>query len=363
PERRNVNDGGEFPFARNAALLDRSYVRSQTTTVRDDARLPPGRPVTAAPSPAGPAPGPARRRAVLVRSAVAVAVLAAAGGWLLTADPFAGRSSAATSAAYAFAPHRYGDGLVVSRKWNVAGVDGSRFTETISASSATGSAQRVMFEEPVLSDAVARLASARFTSARPKITDSGRVLQWQLMLPAAGSITVGYEAAVPAGKLSQSRLRDWASQFRRQASTLPPPRVLPLATGTVHPRSLAIRPRSVRLTAGHKTHLILSGVLASGRRASASELSAATWHSSDPSVARASPSGYVTAGRRTGTVTITVRLGGASAHIVVTVTAQAQEGAGGGPSPQPGTSGPGPKPGTHSPSPSTGVTTETPPPI
>jgi len=369
PVRRNVDAGGDFAFAHNAAPPEDQYdPEAEIRRLRAIAENAPGatgQREALAVQEAGPRAGESLERAptkprvtvqrttkgrtMLLGTVLGVAAIATVAGWLLTRGPQA-KGTSATSAAYAFRQTRYADGLVIDRSWTLAGRNGSRFTETIKASSATASALKVSFQEPTLPAALRDLASASFAPAPPKILDHGQVLQWQLQVPAKGSITVSYDATVPADGISKGRLQHWAHEFAMRAASLPKP--APLA---VRLRSLAIHPHSIHLTVGRKLQLSVTGLLSNGRQAPASELSGIVWQSHDPSAVTVTSSGKVTAVGK-GTARISATVGGISVSIYVHVTAPARQSPGGSAqNPQPGNS--------EHPTSSPSVTTSTPPPI
>lgn len=393
PERRNVDVGGDFAFAYNAAPPEAprnpeaelarlwATVGGSAITAAGGARpsvaqapipIPrPGRRFSRAPAPSphpiprlqADQPGATRRSrrglTVLLATLSLATVLGAMGSWLLTRNS----PAAAASASYAFSPIRYADGLVITRGWTVTGHDGSMFTETITAASTTGSALNVSLVEPVLPAARPYLASAHFRPAQPKIL-AGRELEWQLRVPASGSITVSYLTAVPAGQVSESRLHDWAGPFVKLAAALPGP------SGALRLRSLAIHPTRVHLSVGRQAQLTVSGVLANGRKASAGALSGVLWHSGKPSAVTVSSSGKITA-VAAGTAQITASAGGISMRITVVVgPARTHPGGDGSSSqPTPSPTSPQPVPGpTHTPEPTSSsrpstTPTITPPPI
>jgi Bacterial Ig-like domain (group 2) len=273
-------------------------------------------------------------------------------GLLLTRSPSS--PSLSTAASYSFATHQYPDGLVIARRWTLSGSDGTLLTETITASSATGKALAVPFDEPIPAAIAAGPQAVDFTPMPSKILDGGRLVQWNLRVPASGSVVVGYRATVAPSGGAKAQLNRWAAEFD----------ALPVGPGipTIGPspadlRSLRISPSSVKLAVGHTVQLTLSGELSNGKGAPSTTLSAVTWQSADPAVATVSSSGKVT-GKKPGSTRVTAQQGPISVSIGVTVTSAAKPG-GTGPGPQP-TSAPNPPPVTTGPAPQ--PTTAPPPP-
>ncbi len=374
PVRRNIDSGGDFVFARNAALTERqSDPQAETQSLRTatagmpaatslDGLGPPREPVSQrdeSPPPAGkplPVRRPSRRLPVLASVVLSVAALATVAGWLLTRSLEASGSST-TSAAYPFRQVRYGDGLAIERTWTLAGRNGTQFTEVIRAKNATASVLDVSFEEPAVPAAVPDLRSASFTPGPPKILDRGQVLQWHLQVPAKASITISYSANVPAGEISRSRLQSWAHEFTARARTLPEPArpepVLPAA----RLRTLAIHPLKVHLILGQTKQLKLTGLLSDGQQAPASDLSDPVWRSDDPSAVTVNSSGKIKAvGDRRTRITVTIDGISVSIYVSVDVTGQSGQGPGG------GTQAPRPV-NSSTPTPTPTVVTSTPPPI
>ena len=161
-----------------------------------------------------------RSRVLLSAMLAGLAVLAAAAGVLLNRKPPA--QPVISPVSYRFAAHQYHDGLVAVRRWTLGGRDGSLFTETITASRASGKALLVPFKEPIPAAIAANLQTVRFNPAQPKITNGGRAVKWELRVPAHGSITVGYQATVAPAGTTQARLTRWVTDFNHLAVTVKP---------------------------------------------------------------------------------------------------------------------------------------------
>jgi hypothetical protein len=169
-----------------------------------------------------------RHRAAVLALPAALVILAAAVGVLLIRSPHPGSSvspaRSAATASYSFGPQRYQDGLVIARHWTLSGKDGSRLTETITASSATGRAARVKFEEPIPAAIASSVQSVQFRPAPSRIIRADPLVEWDLALPARGTIDIGYQATVgPAGAM-RGRLAQWAKEFDALTVSLNLPR-------------------------------------------------------------------------------------------------------------------------------------------
>jgi len=369
PVSRNVDAGGDFVFARNAAPPEDQY--DPEAEIRRLRAIAESAPAAAGQRGAGAVHDAERRsdepleraatrtrvtarrttasRKVLLGAVLGVVASATLAGWLLTRSPEA-KGSDATSAGYSFHPVLYADGLRIERSWTLAGRNGSQFTETIKASSTTGSALNVSFQEPTMPAAVRDLASASFAPGPPKILDHGQVLQWKLQVPAKGSIAISYDATVPADGISKNRLQHWAHDFAMRSSSLPKP-----ASPAVELRSLAIHPQRVHITIGRKKQLSVTGRLSNGQQAPAGALSGIVWQSNDPAAVTVTSSGKIMAVGE-GTARISASVGGISVSVYVYVTAPVGHSPGGSvQNPQPGSSG-------H-PTTTPTVSTSTPPPI
>ena len=129
---------------------------------------------------------------------------------------------AATVASYAFAPHQYPDGLRIVRRWTLGGTNGSMLTETITASSA-GQALEVPFQEAIPSSIASSLQTVRFSPAPTRIVRADPVVEWELQVPAEGSVTVGYDATVSSDGATHARLIRWAQDLQAVQARLPAP--------------------------------------------------------------------------------------------------------------------------------------------
>lgn len=166
------------------------------------------------------------RRRLAIVTAVAVAVIAAAAiilpSWLHHGSPASAR--AATTAAYSFAPQRYPGGLRLTRRWTLSGPGGSVFTETVTASGAE-TAGVARFDEAIPPVVAASLGTAQFSPPTATIIQARHAVEWQVQVPAGGSVTVSYRATVPTGGAAESRLAGWARDLGTVQASLPAPRL------------------------------------------------------------------------------------------------------------------------------------------
>jgi hypothetical protein len=163
-----------------------------------------------------------RRRApiLLLAGLTGLAAIAAGAGVLLTRAPHP--NPVISPVSYSFAAHQYGDGLVAVRRWTLGGRDGSLFTETITASSASGKTLLVPFEEPIPATIAANLKTVSFTPAPSKIVKADPVVEWEIRVPAHGTVTVGYQATVASAGVTRARLTRWVTDFNQLAVTVKP---------------------------------------------------------------------------------------------------------------------------------------------
>jgi Caspase domain/PASTA domain len=163
-----------------------------------------------------------RRRSPVLLAAVLVGLAATgvAAGVVLTHTP--PTQPVISPVSYRFAAHQYHDGLVAVRRWALGGRDGSLFTETITASSASGKALPVLFKEPIPVAIAANLQTVRFTPAPSKIVNADPVVEWELQVPAHGTVTVGYQATVAPAGTTRARLARWVTDFNQLAVTVKP---------------------------------------------------------------------------------------------------------------------------------------------
>lgn len=251
----------------------------------------------------------------------------------------AGATGASATDSYAFAPQQYHDGLLILRRWTLGGQGGSVLTETVTASSASGRALSVPFEEAIPTAIASTLKTVEFSPMPSKVVRADPVVLWNLRVPAHGAVVVSYRASVRPSGVSRGRLAAWVKAFEAAEAT-----IHVQAPTTVQIRSLSVRPATLRLSASQSARLKLSGVLRGGKPAPSTVLAGAAWTTGNSSVAIVSPAGQVTA-LGPGKTYVTGQIGAIHASALVIV---------GNSSPIPGTHSPAPSPApsrTRSPSP------------
>ena len=184
---------------------------------------------------------PLRSRPVILALAAAVAVLAVVAGLVIArwpsraaAAPRPGSSASRPqpTAAYAFPSQRYGSGLVVARRWTLSGQDGTVLTETITLSSATGKTLMTWFKDSIPAAITNSMQALRFRVTPGKIVNSDPVVEWYVRVPAHGTVTLGYVAAVSPQGVTTARLAGWARGLdatEKRLNTPPAPRSTPSA--------------------------------------------------------------------------------------------------------------------------------------
>ena len=266
----------------------------------------------------GRVPARGRRRAAVLALPAALVILAAAVGVLVIRSPHrespASASQTMATASYSFGPQRYQDGLLIVRRWTLSGQHGSLLTESITASSATGKAARVKLEEPIPEAIASSAQSVHFRPAPSRIIRADPLVEWDLALPARGTIEVGYQAAVGPAGATRARLAQWAKEFDALVVSLNLPR--PVGIGV---RSLSISPATLQLGKGASRPLTLKGLLSDGQAAPRPLLAGAAWSTSNTAVAVVE-TGSAVLGVGPGTAVVTAQLGTARASAVVTVT-------------------------------------------
>jgi hypothetical protein len=257
-----------------------------------------------------------RRRAAPIYATILAAVLVVAAGAAVWAfrnhPPTSELARLVRPVSYVFAPQVYPDGLLIVRRWTLSGPGGSILTESVATSSSDGRPHQVTFFEAIPTAIAATVQTVRFTPA-PTVVSSDPVVQWQLNLPAQGTVTVGYLARVPPEGATTARLAAWARDLvalqLRLHLNLP---------ATVDIQSLNITPSTMSMFENETLPLSLKGQLASGSSVSPQVLAGAEWTSASTAIATVSTSGVVTA-TGVGSTYITARVAGvlASASLVV----------------------------------------------
>jgi serine/threonine-protein kinase len=224
--------------------------------------------------------------------------------------------AAAAAVSYTFTPEEYPDGLLIVRRWTLAGKHGSMLTETVSASSATGRALRVPFQDEIPKAVAQTTRTVVFTPAPAKIVKADPAVEWLLRLPSHGAVQVGYNATVPAQGATKARLMGLVKDFDALQAAIP-------ATAQPHAvqlASLAIEPGAVQLSPRGSIQLALTGRLSNGQPAPQAVLGNAAWSSANPAVAGVASPGVVT-GVSAGSTSVTAQIGSAQASVLVTVAA------------------------------------------
>jgi serine/threonine-protein kinase len=184
-----------------------------------------------------------RSHPVVLAVVTAVAVLGAVVGLVIARLPSrpaaAPRSSASRpqpTAAYTFPSQHYGSGLVVARRWMLSGKDGAVLTETTTLSSATGKPLTTWFKDSIPAAITNRMQALRFSVIPGKIVNSDPVVEWYVQVPAHGTVTLGYVAAVRPSGVTTARLADWAQGLdatEKRLNTAPAPQSTPSAPAPV----------------------------------------------------------------------------------------------------------------------------------
>jgi len=219
------------------------------------------------------------------------------------------------------------------RRWTLGGQDGSLLTEAITASSATGKAARVKLEEPIPAAIASSVQSVHFRPAPSRIIRADPLVEWDLAMPAHGTIDVGYQVTVSPAGATRARLAQWAKEFDALMVSLNLPR--PVGIGV---RSLSISPAALQLGQGASRPLTLKGLLNDGQATPYSLLAGAAWSTNNSAVAVVETGGAVL-GVGPGTAVVTAQLGTARASAVVTVTGTSNLAEGNTNSAAPGVSG------------------------
>jgi serine/threonine-protein kinase len=115
------------------------------------------------------------------------------------------------TASLTFPVQRYKSGLLIARRWSLGGQEGSQLTETITVRSATGKPIAVWFQDSIPAAIASTVQGVRFSPRSARIVKSDPVVEWYLRVPARGTVTVGYVAAVPPEGASTTRLARWAT--------------------------------------------------------------------------------------------------------------------------------------------------------
>jgi hypothetical protein len=216
-----------------------------------------------------------------------------------------------SAVSYRFAASQYADGLVAVRRWTLGGRNGSLFTETITASSASGNTLPVVFEEPIPVAITSNLHGVRFNPLPSTVVKADPVVEWKIRVPAHGTVTVGYQVTVAPDGATMARLTRWVKDFNTLAAAL--------KIGPVQVRSLSLSPPAIQIAPGQTTQLTLSGLMSDGTSAAKAALSGVVWSTGNPAVATVNSRGVVT-GNSPGETSVTAQVGDIRATMTVTVT-------------------------------------------
>ncbi len=172
-------------------------------------------PAPGAATPSGRQPARSRLRSwpVILSLVAAVAVAVAVIGLVYARSPShppAVSRQQQPTASYTFPSQRYRTGLVAARRWTLSGKDGTVLTETITLRSASGKALTTWFKDSIPAAITNTMQALRFSIAPSKIANSDPVVEWYVRLPAHGSLTLSYVAAVPPQGATTARLVSWA---------------------------------------------------------------------------------------------------------------------------------------------------------
>ena len=225
---------------------------------------------------------------------------------------------AAAAVSYTFTPEEYPDGLLVVRRWTLAGKQGSMLTETVSASSATGRALRAQFQDEIPKAVARTTRTVVFTPAPTKIVTADPVVEWLFQLPSHGTMQIGYHATVPALGATKARLMSLVKDFDALQAAVP----APAQPHAVQLASLAIEPGTAQLKPRGSIQLALTGRLSNGQAAPQAVLGNAAWSSANPAVASVTSTGMLT-GVKAGSTSVTAQIGSAQTSVPVTVVAAA----------------------------------------
>jgi serine/threonine protein kinase len=187
---------------------------------------------------------PLRSRPLVLVLGAAIAVLVVVAGLVITrlpsrsagsSGPAPTASSPQPTAAYTFPSQRYRSGLVVTRRWTLNGKGGTVLSETITLSSATGKTLTTWFKDSIPAAITNSLQALRFRVIPGKIVNSDPVVEWYVRVPAHGTVTLGYVAAVSPQGATTARLAGWAQGLdatEKRLNTPPAPRPTPSPTPT-----------------------------------------------------------------------------------------------------------------------------------
>ena len=151
-------------------------------------------------------------RPVILSLAAAVAILGVVIGLVMTRSPSSPSRAMRPqlTASYAFPLQRYGNGLLIERRWTLSGKQGSQLTEIITASNVNGKPIAVWFQDSIPTEITNKVQTVHFSPGTVKIVQADPVVEWYLRLPADHTVTVGYVIAVAPNGATTARLAVWA---------------------------------------------------------------------------------------------------------------------------------------------------------
>ena len=126
---------------------------------------------------------------------------------------------------------------MVTRRWTLSGNRGSQLTETVTVRNPAGKAVTTWFKDSIPEAVTSSVPAIRFRPDSVKVLRADPVVEWHLRLPAHGTVTVGYVAAVAPGRVTTARLAGWAKgldtiekKLNTPAKKHPRPRATPTPT-------------------------------------------------------------------------------------------------------------------------------------
>jgi Protein kinase domain len=186
----------------------------------------PARPTGPVPAISAAVPAWPKRNRLLLAFIAATAVAVAAGSLIALIPSWLHRgTSVGSTVGYSFPAQQYPDGLRLARQWTLSGPGGSVFTEIVTASAA-GTAVQARFDEAIPPAVVGSLGTAQFSPPIATIVPAGHAVEWQVSVPARGSVTVSYRATVAADGTAEARLASWAGDLAIAQAALPAPQLI-----------------------------------------------------------------------------------------------------------------------------------------
>jgi Protein kinase domain/Bacterial Ig-like domain (group 2) len=271
-----------------------------------------------------PAALPRRRRRrvrVALAGTTALVVLAVGVGFGVTRPT---RHGPTAPVSFAFAPAVYSGGLVVTRRWTLAGSGASRLQARLHLTNASTATIDDYFDEVIPKDLARSSDEVTFHPAPDRVVERDPVVRYELDHLAPGhDLEVAYDIAVaPLGK-TLARLKRWArsqgaaqAAYARRVTASAPQAALVLA-------HLDLTPTSVPLTVGQTYQLSPAGTMSDASPAPPVVLAGLAWTSSDAAVVAVSDGRLVANGP--GTATVTAQAGALHASATVSVVAANQQ--------------------------------------